>query len=415
MRRLPRMAMSAAISTLIVLGVSLAPAQADDSSPTPAVDPVETDGSLAEEEVPSTPGVTAPTESGDSPSTPVDPQDSQLSPDPTTASKTGPTRAAAMAAVFSTQIFTPADGADVPAGSVEYSVQVATAGDYWLDLYCDQSFITDELLSAFDDGERFTGSIGPVDAGASCRLELYGISGTGEDVAFFTVERPIVVPEVRNPSARPNTFYPRVRDGFRDVTQIGFGSRLDSDVTVKIVAGSGAVVRTFTRNGRGWADYYERRSQPWNGRNRAGNLVPTGRYTAVITSTLDGRSDTARLPIWVASGHRTVRVTKTKDGWWDSIDQTRGNCYAWEVSDGNDLDCWGGRYAQATYRFSLPSNAHNIDWGVRGYQECCDRGRITRTGVRTSASSFRIAVRVTYWRSFVVRSTWVSYTYRKAV
>ena len=153
----------------------------------------------------------------------------------------------------------------------------------------------------------------------------------------------------------------------------------------------------------------------WNGRNTAGNLVPTGRYTAVITSTLDGRSRTARVPIWVASGHRTVRVTRTKDGWYDSIDQTRGNCYAWEVSDGNDLDCWGGRYAQATYRFSLPSNARNIDWGVRGYQECCSGGRITKTGERTSARSFRIAVRVTNWRSYVVRSTWVTYTYRKAI
>ena len=68
-----------------------------------------------------------------------------------------------------------------------------------------------------------------------------------------------MVPEVRNPVAGPETFYPRVRDGFRDHTDIGFGSRLDSDVTVKIIAGQRFHRADFIRDGRAWADYYERR------------------------------------------------------------------------------------------------------------------------------------------------------------
>jgi hypothetical protein len=153
----------------------------------------------------------------------------------------------------------------------------------------------------------------------------------------------------------------------------------------------------------------------WDGKNTAGRLVPNGRYTAVIASTLGGRTATDRVQVQVASGHRNVRVTKRADGWYDSRDRTRGNCYAWEASDGNDLDCWGSGYAQATYRFRLPANARNVTWGVRGYRECCDTGRIIKTGKRTSRTSFRIAVRVTGWRSFVVRSTHVSFAYRKAI
>ena len=318
MRSFPRTAATAAISTLIVLSVLSAPAQADDSQATPGVDSVDTDTSLAEGSNPSTPEEPAQDEIDASPSAAVDDPAESSAPSPgrTSTSDSGPAASVArLAAVFATQILSPVDSANVPEGSVAYSVQVATAGTYWLDLYCDQGYITRQYLDASSDGQQFSGSLGPVNAGEACPLDLYGSSGTGADVVNFTVERPVVVPEVRDPVARPDTFYPRVRDGFRDRTDIGFRTRGDSDVTVKIIDGSGSTVRTFIRGGRAWADYYERRWQTWNGRNRASNLVPTGRYTAVITSTLDGRSDTARVPIWVASGHRTVRETKTKDGW----------------------------------------------------------------------------------------------------
>lgn len=414
MKDVSRAATTAALALLILLNVSLVPAQADELPPSPSHGSTATDAPLPNDgNAPTTPLEEAQDEPDANTSDPEAPQDSPSA----TPNGPSPSDSRVADAAYATQILTPAEGAEVPDGSVEYTVQVSTVGAYWLDLYCgaDNEFRDDVYLSASSDGQQFSGALGPVYEGESCSLELYASdnTATGSDSSSFTVAMNL---EIRNATTSPSEFYPRVRDGFRDSTSISFGSRLDSDVTVKIVSrATGSFVRTFTLSGRDSRAYYERRWVTWNGKNNRGNLVSTGRYAAVITSRLNGQSASARVPIEVASGFRTVRTTKTKDGWFGSRDQTRGNCYAWEVPDGNDLDCWGGRYAQATYRFALPSNARNISWGVRGYTECCDRGRITKTGKRTSATSFQVQVRVTYWRSFVVRSTWITYTYRKAV
>jgi hypothetical protein len=421
MSKSPRAVATVAVAVLAFLSISLAPAQAEDLSPTaPDTGSAATEPPVPNDSLSATPEESAadgePDAAASEPATPQDPAPAPSDTAPT--SNPDATGSAASASEYTTQIVTPVDGVNVSEGWVQYTVQVATAGTYWLDFSCDGDFRNQYYLSASYDGQQLNGTLDYVYAGENCYLYLRPSdgAGTGEHIIYFAVGRPAVTPTIGNPVARPATFYPRVRDGYRDETVIAFGSRLDSDVTVQILAGTdGSIVRTFALAGDSWADYSDRRSVAWRGRNAAGNLVPTGRYTARITSTIDGQSATARLPIWVASGHRTVRVTKTKDGWDDSRDTTRGNCFAWEVFDGNDLDCWGGSYAQATYRFALPSGARNIDWGVRGYQECCDAGRIIKTGERTSARSYRIAVRVTSWRSYVVRSTWLTYTYRKAL
>lgn len=412
MNSISRITATAALGVLTLLTVSFAPAQADDLSPSPGADSAATQTPVPNEgNVPTAPAEEAQDEPDASGSDPVSPQDSPM------ASPNGPSPIEDRAtAAYVTEIRTPADGAVVPKGSLDYTVQVATVGDYWLDVNCGEDFYDYAHLSASSDGQQFTGTLGPVSEGDACYLQLTPSGGTasGQDSASFTVATTV---EVRNATAKPGEFYPTVRDGFRDSTSIGFSSRLNSDVSVKITSrNTGSVVRAFALSGRESRDYYQRRGVVWNGKNKANNLVPTGRYTAVITSTLNGESATSRVPIKVASGYRTVRTTKTKDGWYGSRDTTRGNCYTAQYYDGgNDLDCWGGAYAQATYRFSLPSNARNIDWGVRGFNECCDAGRLIKTGKRTSATSFRITVRVTNWRSFVVRSTRVTYTYRKAI
>lgn len=404
-----------ALSSTTMLGT--APAQADETSTLPPVDSSVTETPSPEtpvEESSVAPTAEVPSTSSSEPDTTQAPsQDAPAPVDPTPKASARTTRVGG----YATQILDPTSGANLPAGSIAYTVSLATAGDYWLDLYCGSSFVTDEWLTADYDGQQLSGSIGSPDEGESCSLELYPISSTatGEHTVSFTVAAPR--PEVRDAVARPDTFYPTVRDGYRDRTNIVFGSRLDSDVTVKIVSrATGRTVRSFERNGRAWGDYYQRRDIAWNGKNESGRVVSTGRYTAVITSSLGGQSTTARVPVRVASGHRTARVTKRQDGWYDSRDRTRGNCYASEVPAGNDLDCWGGAYAQATYRFRLPANARKINWDVVGHRECCNfSGRITKTGKRTSATSFRITVRVTGWRSYVVRRTEVTYTYQRAI
>ena len=108
-------------------------------------------------------------------------------------------------------------------------------------------------------------------------------------------------------------------------------------------------------------------------------------------------------------------MTRTKDGWYDSVDATSGNCYTSDYDPGNHLDCWGGNYARADYRFRVPANARVKSWTVRGGALCCDTGRITKTGIRTSARTFRVRVQVTGWRSYVVRKAILTYSYRKAI
>lgn len=318
---------------------------------------------------------------------------------------------------FTTQILAPAVGANVPAGAISYIVQVATAGAYWLDLSCGGEFVTDEYLSASYESQQFSGTIGSPGEGESCSLSLYpiGSGATGEDYVSFTVAA--AVPSIRNATAKADKFYPKVRDGYRDRTEIVFGARGDSDVTVDIVSSaSGATVRSFARRGHDWADYYSRRSVSWNGANDSGRGVPTGRYVAVIRSALGEQIATARVPLRLASGHRTSRVTERRAGWYGSRDRTSGDCFAWEHTAGNWLNCWGSGYAQATYLFRIPSNARDINWRVDGFRQCCaSPGRIIRTGNRPKASLFRVTVKVTGWRSFVVRRASVTYTYRRAI
>ena len=108
-------------------------------------------------------------------------------------------------------------------------------------------------------------------------------------------------------------------------------------------------------------------------------------------------------------------MTRKKDGWADSIDATSGSCYTGNYYPGNHLACWGGNYARADYRFRVPANARVKSWTVRGGALCCDTGRITKTGIRTSARTFRVRVQVTGWRSYVVRKAILTYSYRKAI
>lgn len=396
----------AALSWCLAVAVAPASSYADDSL----------DGSSGTSPVAPAPGTPQP-EVDDR--APVDPAEDQT-PAPPSDPGRGDGDAMQPAAAYATSFLYPGDGASVPdAGAAYYVVELATAGQYWVSLYCNDYFVDSESVWADSPGQQVTESLGPIAAGDSCFLEVYasGYGASGYDSVYFTVARPSVTPEVRRPSASPATFYPRVRDRYRDRTYVGFTSRLDSDVSVAIVSRTtGRTVRTVHLPGRTWGDYYSRRRVAWNGTNSHGDLVPTGGYVAVITSSLGGKSRSARVSMRVAAGFRTVRETKIADGWSDSQDEVKGNCFASEAyPSGNDLDCWGGSYAQATYRFRLPANAYDVNWGVRGVVECCDSGRITKTGERTSPTSFRVRVRVTDWRSFVVRSVSLTYSYRAAI
>jgi hypothetical protein len=231
-------------------------------------------------------------------------------------------------------------------------------------------------------------------------------------VEAMTAE-PMQVSEV---SVWPGTFYPYVRDGYRDTTVMDYYLNQGADVVGTVRNSDGRTVRRIDLGWRG-AGY---RSLTWNGRNNSGDLVAVGYYSIQVQATnTEGSRATVTRQVRVNTGYRTMETTKRRWG-NDGNPATRGTCYVTRYSydDYAELDCWGGRYARMTYNFSLPGNAYDVSWRVRGARSsadiCCD-GRISRTGRRMSSTLFRVRTEVTGWRAFEVYSASVTYKWRKRV
>jgi len=63
--------------------------------------------------------------------------------------------------------------------------------------------------------------------------------------------------------------------------------------------------------------------------------------------------------------------TKTRSGVNTSSRSHSGRCYTVNSGSSLNLDCWGGAYAQGTYRFGLPSDARHIARRIETSQGCC--------------------------------------------
>ncbi|KRF12656.1 hypothetical protein ASH02_13985 [Nocardioides sp. Soil796] len=311
------------------------------------------------------------------------------------------------------QIVTPADDSMIPAGPVSWSVTAGDVGYFEVTLTCNDDPVSESSFRSDAPGSLHTGTF-PSVAGGYCNLGVYN-SGTAVTTwSYFNVSPPM--PTVVDLTAGPSTFYPRVRDGYQDHVALTFQSRLDSAITVRIREDStGRTVRTLQSPEDIWSLHYGRRTLTWDGLTAGGAMLPVGRYTAFVTSTLDGHSSTEHVPVWIATGHRNVSVTRVKDGRRGASNTTRGNCRTRDAHPGNRLECRGGTYAQAIYTFTVPSHARNIAWAVRGSSLCCGSGRLVRAGTRVAPTRFRIRVRVTDHRSYVVRRALIRYTVRRQI
>jgi hypothetical protein len=132
----------------------------------------------------------------------------------------------------------------------------------------------------------------------------------------------------------------------------------------------------------------------------------------------------SRLKVRCPTLRRTYWTTKTVQRWaWrykvrkgveTTSRSTRGNCHIDRdfFGHGLELDCWGGRYATASYRFHLPGDARGIHRSARGSYGCCARGHVTRDWHRTSSGNPVYRVHVTNWRAYTVRKVSVRYLTR---
>jgi hypothetical protein len=258
---------------------------------------------------------------------------------------------------------------------------------------------------------------GAVDGPTDCTVTIEDYHYYGYATRTFHVKAPPPPKmNVSESSVSPATFYPRVRDGYKDATRISYRLNQRANVTATVRNSNGARVRTTSI---GWqtGGY---RAWSWNGRNDSGSAVRTGTYTVTIAATNRvGSKDSVARSVKVTTGYTSKRVTRAR--WGDEgAPATSGNCKVTRNDYYGEayLDCWGGNYAQMTYTFRIPSNARRVGWNVAGATStadiCCD-GSISRTGSRTSATRMVLRARVTGWRAWDVQKASVTYTVRKRI
>ncbi|MGH2775081.1 MAG: FlgD immunoglobulin-like domain containing protein [Actinomycetota bacterium] len=169
-----------------------------------------------------------------------------------------------------------------------------------------------------------------------------------------------VVPRLRLSDVRvgPATFFPLVRDGFRDTTTIRFRTNKRSHNRIKVMRAGRTIKRVDLGNQSGSSHQWK-----WNGRNGAGRKVKPGYYKLQVIASALG--ETKKVSRRVKAHTRVLRknFSKSKRGTDYRSRGKRGNCNFLR-SDGEALlTCLFG-VAWVDYAFQMsPGSLRHI---VRG-------------------------------------------------
>ena len=238
--------------------------------------------------------------------------------------------------------------------------------------------------------------------------------GGGQNIpgaSFFEVEPHLSIRSLTR--ATPLTFYPYVRDGYRDRARFRLALNKEANVTFVVRNRSGRVVRRVNLG------FLSSTSWDWNGRSGGGALVPLGRYRVTLEARDDGELRRATREVVVTRGWRTRYGSKSYCGGCGPGDvAVRGNCYVefdWFEEGDIFFDCWGGSFAGATWVFRVPATTFRISKTVRGTVMCCAPGDWASVGVRRNARTYVVAAGVSGWRSWQIRSVAISYAYRQRI
>lgn len=266
---------------------------------------------------------------------------------------------------------------------------------------CNNSFRSPQ---ADVDPGAFSVSVGSFTGPDTCRVRDWW---TEDKLATFTVAPPRTT--VSEASVASESFYPLIRDGFKDSVVFHWRQDHRAGATIKVINSDSRTVRTATPSA--WTG---RNRWTWNGKNNNGNLVPKGRYRITVTA----NANKVAAPVKVTTEMVTRSFSARKEGNEGASFRTRGNCYAQRDSYNQiaTLDCWGGSYAQARYRFVIPANATDVRGTVSLWKsdfDVCCRGRITRGWARTSQRTVALWAKVTNWRATEVN--FVRVTYKRKV
>lgn len=254
-------------------------------------------------------------------------------------------------------------------------------------------------------------------------MEFNHTGAVEHDYVYISLIWPPTEPIV---SAKPKVFFPLVRDGYRDGTAI---SVVALSRTYEFCVDAASIVIHAADGSTVW----ERESQVpsgecnagrgdtnfgpfyWSGRRESnGTLVPEGKYRVTGYVYHEG-SIVGESSDVVTVNSTTVTTTRRliKLGTQTSSRDTRGNCYARGSRRVLTLDCWGGSYAVARYRFPIPNHAVHVRRSIntnRSHLDVCCDGTIRRSWSRGKAT-----VRVTGWRAVDVVEARVVYDLRKTI
>jgi hypothetical protein len=181
-----------------------------------------------------------------------------------------------------------------------------------------------------------------------------------------------------------------------DIDEWGFTASASTGWSVRNCTGaaydsSGAVVDTawmWDRDGRhAWME--------WNG------------YPDLAT--VDQVTVDCNLRKAIVTYPRTWRwFTKARRGTDTSSRSRSSSCYFRSYAGSLTLDCWGGSYATASYRFRLPSDARRVARRIVGSVGCCDFSG----SIRRNWSGNRATVTVTGWNAYTIDRVKIRYQHK---
>lgn len=321
-------------------------------------------------------------------------------------------------------ILTPKDGGSYSygfTGPVRIDFSNAPKSQYQVKVNCEWWSVSDSSYSYLNETYTYDGAphvvewkTETIEEDATCAVNVYNnvisSDGTGNesDLNIFTVRAP-TLSAVR---ITPRRFYPIKRDGFLDSTRMKFTLARAARVSTAIRSSAGTSVRKQDLGKRRAGD----RSWSWDGTRADGRTVRPGTYTVRLSAT-DAAGNIQRVSrrVKVSSGWIDRKVSKVKFG-SAGVTATSGACSVTRPDDYRaDLVCDGGRRARLTHRFTMPRNAHDVEWSVNGSkltEDLCCYGKITKRGWRPDRRHYRVRVQVTNWRAYQVFYTLLTYKYR---
>ena len=174
------------------------------------------------------------------------------------------------------------------------------------------------------------------------------------------VVKPLPPPvQVTSTSLSPRSFYPLVRDGYRDTAIYHFTLNEPANGRVQIRNHAGYVVKSFKFSNQ------QSMTVKWNGRNKHNHKVKPGTYRFQVNAHNANNSVTsANRKIKVKTGYKLVHRFATQTG----RNGVAGHSGCNQHPSGNYwlIDCTGGSGGSVTYRHTFPRNAVK---GTRGMFE----------------------------------------------